>query len=304
MGSRAGGCRSPLRARRRPRSPPKERKPNTAAPPTADSAVPAGSLKASTVIDVPCGELPAMSLATMTIIRITISVTEIPSMPEQRARGDADVAVGEDGDDDPGGQRDPDVVGALPDARALKEGHAERAGLGGRGAGERDVGAHQRPAGEEAGLWAECHAGQRVHRAGVAEVPAQPDERVGDEHHADRREDERQRHGAADEPGRGRAVEGHRRGRGHDPDRDRDRLPEAQLAAQAVRRRVRTRCPRLRCHRQSLLSELWVEPGVYAVKIASGRKVPTTQLGTSTISWMRRSAATEAMAYASWRLRP
>ena len=44
--------------------------------------------------------------------------------------------------------------------------------------------------------------------------------------------------------GRG-AVERHRRGRRHDPDRDRDRLPEAQLAAQAVRRRVRWSMPAL-----------------------------------------------------------
>ena len=41
-----------------------------------------------------------------------------------------------------------------------------------------------------------------------------------------------------------------------------------------------------------------------SVKIASGRNEPTAQLGASTISWMRRSAATEASAYASSRVRP
>ena len=35
-----------------------------------------------------------------------------------------------------------------------------------------------------------------------------------------------------------------------------------------------------------------------SVKIASGRNAPTTQLGASTSSWMRRSTATEAIAYA------
>ncbi len=41
-----------------------------------------------------------------------------------------------------------------------------------------------------------------------------------------------------------------------------------------------------------------------SVKIASGRNAPTVQLGASTISWMRRSTAVEAIAYASSRVRP
>ena len=64
-----------------PSKPAKDRNPNTAAPPTADSDVPPGSLKALRVIEVPCGEEPPMSLTTMTIMRITIRVTEIPSIP-------------------------------------------------------------------------------------------------------------------------------------------------------------------------------------------------------------------------------
>ena len=35
---------------------------------------------------------------------------------------------------------------------------------------------------------------------------------------------------------------------------------------------------------------------VGSVKIASGRNAPTTQLGASTSSWMRRSTAVEAIA--------
>ena len=39
-------------------------------------------------------------------------------------------------------------------------------------------------------------------------------------------------------------------------------------------------------------------------KIESGRNAPTTQLGASTSSWMRRSTATDAIAYAVWRSMP
>src|SRR5215203_1633528 len=41
-----------------------------------------------------------------------------------------------------------------------------------------------------------------------------------------------------------------------------------------------------------------------SVKISSGRKEPTTQLGASTTPWMRRSTATLHKAYASSRERP
>ena len=64
-----------------PSKPAKDRKPNTAALPTTLSDVPLGSLKALAVIEVPCGEVPAISLMPMTIFRITMRVTEMPSMP-------------------------------------------------------------------------------------------------------------------------------------------------------------------------------------------------------------------------------
>ena len=64
-----------------PSNPANDRKPNTAALATAESEVPLGSLNASSVIDWPCGADPPISLTTITTIRITISVTEMPSMP-------------------------------------------------------------------------------------------------------------------------------------------------------------------------------------------------------------------------------
>ena len=77
--------------------------------------------------------------------------------------------------------------------------------------------------------------------------------------------------------GRG-AVERHRRGGGHDPDRQRDRLPEAQLAAQAVRRRVRARSRRLRCHRLSLLG--WVHAGAQTrPKVRAPYRIDRSSIG-------------------------
>ena len=154
-------------------------------------------------------------------------------MPSSERVAVADVAEGEHGDQHRGDQRDHDVVGRLPDPDPLKEGDAERARLGRRRTREGEVGPQQRPAGEEAGLRAERDPREGEHRAGMAEVPREPDERVGDQQHADGGEDEGQRHGPADQA-RGRdAVERHRGGRGHDRDREGDRLPEAQLSAQA-----------------------------------------------------------------------
>jgi hypothetical protein len=64
-----------------PSKPPNDRNPNTAALATADTDVPGGSLNASTVIVCPFGEEPAISLTTITTMRIRISVTEMPSTP-------------------------------------------------------------------------------------------------------------------------------------------------------------------------------------------------------------------------------
>ena len=161
-----------------------------------------------------------------------MSRTEIPSRAEQRPRGHADVAVGEERDQGARHERDDQPLGAVPDPRALEERHPEQPRLGRRRGREGEVGPEQGPAREEARARTEGHAGERVHRARVAEVAAEADERVGDEDHADRREDERERDGPADQLRGHRAVERHGRGRRHDRDRERDRLPEAQLAAQ------------------------------------------------------------------------
>ena len=64
-----------------PSKPAKERNPNTDALATADSETPPGMLNASSVSFCPWGEVPPATFTTMTIIRMMISVTEIPSIP-------------------------------------------------------------------------------------------------------------------------------------------------------------------------------------------------------------------------------
>src|SRR5579884_559794 len=210
-----------------------------------------------------------------------------PLEREQRARRDLHVAVGQEPDEGCRDEGDHDPGGAVPDARALEEPHAEEADLGDVGGDEAGVGGQQRPACEEPGARAERDSGERVRRAGMVEVARQPDERVRDERDRDRREEERERDRPPDVQRRGGAVEGHRRGRGHDPDRDRDRLPEAELAPERALAGVLLVCDGDVAH---------LSP---PSKIDSGTKQPTTQFGTSTTSWIRRSQATLATAYAS-----
>ena len=85
----------------------------------------------------------------------------------------------------------------VPDADLLQERGAEDAGRGGGDDGVEGVGAEQPPAGDYPGPRAERGADERVHRARVVEVLAQPDEGVGHQEHADGRDEEGQRHGAA-----------------------------------------------------------------------------------------------------------
>jgi hypothetical protein len=168
-----------------------------------------------------------------------------PFDPEQRARRQADVARGDHGDAGARDESDDEPLGIRPDADPGEERLAEEPDLGRRSRREREVGAEERPPGEEPGAGPERHARERVHRPRVAEALRQPDERVRHEHDAHGRRDERQRHRLPDERGGHSAVERHGRGRRHDRDRQRDRLPEVQLAAQAagpplvVRRRRR-----------------------------------------------------------------
>src|SRR5262249_40181696 len=75
------------------------------------------------------------------------------------------------------------------------------------------------------------------------------------------------------------------------PDRDRYRLPEAQLAPERPLD-VFLMCDDDVAHRSP------------PSKIDCGMKKPTTQFGASTTSWIRRSHATLATAYASSRSRP
>src|SRR5262249_47744795 len=156
---------------------------------------------------------------------------------------------------------------------------------------EAAVGRQQGPAREEAGTRAERHAREAVRRAGVIEVRGQPDERVRDECDGDRREQEGQRYRAPDEACGRDAVQRHGCGRDHDPDRDRDRLPETQLASEGPLD-VLLVCDNGVAHRSP------------PSKIDCGMKQPTTQFGTSTTSWTRRSQATLATAYASSRPSP
>jgi hypothetical protein len=104
----------------------------------------------------------------------------------------------------------------------------------------------------------------------VVEVAGEADERVRDQPDRDRSEQECERYGSADEPGRRDAVEGHRGRRRHDPDRDRDRLPEAQLASEMPTRRVVDRSSFRRHHSAS-----FVEDRVgYEADVQQGRTRP------------------------------
>src|SRR5215467_11940932 len=87
------------------------------------------------------------------------------------------------------------------------------------------------------------------------------------------------------------AVQSHRGGGSHDPDRDCNCLPEAQLASEGPLD-VLLVCDDNVAHRSP------------PSKIDCGMKHPTAQFGTSTTSWIRRSQATLATAYASSRWSP
>src|SRR2546421_137110 len=96
-----------------------------------------------------------------------------------------------------------------PDAGAVRELGQEEADLGGRPNREREVGAEQRPAGEEARPRAEGGAGERVDRAGMAVVAGKAHDPEGDEEDEDRRDQEGQRDRLADVGGHALAVQGH-----------------------------------------------------------------------------------------------
>ncbi len=148
---------------------------------------------------------------------------------QQRAADHPDVAVGEHPHQCCADQRDQDPRRAVPDAAPAEERRPESTDLRDVRDDEQRVRREQRPAGEEAGARAERHARKRVGRARVVEVGREPDERVRDERDRDRREQECERDRAADQARRHCSVERHRRGRRHDPHRDRDRLPESKL---------------------------------------------------------------------------
>src|SRR5207253_767445 len=118
------------------------------------------------------------------------------------------------------------------------------------------------------------------------------DEGVRGERDRNRREQEGERHRAPNQARRRDAVQRHRSGRRHDPNRERDRFPEAELAPERAARACLDRRS-FRRHYRSPFS-----------KMSSGKKAPTTQLGASTSSWMRRSTATLQSPYASSRSRP
>jgi hypothetical protein len=84
----------------------------------------------------------------MITTRITISDHRDALEAEQRARRDADVAVGDQRDEHTGDEGDDQPLRVVPDPRGLEERHAEQTCLRGRRGGEREVGAEQRPARE------------------------------------------------------------------------------------------------------------------------------------------------------------
>src|SRR5439155_10522283 len=86
----------------------------------------------------------------------------------------------------------------------------------------------------ESGTGAERPAVERVHRSGVADARGQPDEPVADEAHADGRDHERERRGAAEQPGGLDARYRHRERRGEDADREGPGLDAAELTPQAM----------------------------------------------------------------------
>ena len=177
---------------------------------------------------------PPISLAKITTIRIMISVTEIVSI-DSSARVVTLMSL----------YASKPMMAAATSAITTHSGSCQIAGpveerrrRTGRPRrtrrSERQIGAEQRPAGEEPGLRAERHSAERVDRSGMCVVAGQADEGERDQQHADRGHDERQRHRPPDVRGDADAVQRHRGGRRHDPDRERDRLPEAQLAPKSA----------------------------------------------------------------------
>ena len=221
----------------------------------ADSEILSRGEKTDSVKPWLLGAEPPITFAKITTISTRISSTEIPSMPSSdrvatRMSPNARIA------------KTTIAISArisqskFPGADAVEEALAEQPDLGRRRDREQRVRPHQPEAGEEAGARAERGPGEREHRAGRVEMTRQPDEPVRDEHHADRGDQERERHRPPDQPGDRGPVERHRGGRRHDRQRQRDRFDEAQLPAEPLllgahggsksytpRRRSRARLP-------------------------------------------------------------
>ena len=115
-----------------------------------------------------------------------------------------------------------------PDADGLQERGAEDAGRARGDHGVEGVGAEQAPARDHPGPRAERGADERVDRAGMVEVLAQPDEGVGHQQHADGRDEEGQRHGAARRGGARLRVDVRGHARRHQRHRQAHRRPYRQ----------------------------------------------------------------------------
>ena len=166
----------------------------------------------------------------MTRMSATVAPSTLSRTAPCSARGDDRQRQGQDQRDTAHEEAGP-VRLVRPDAEGLEERGTEDAGGRGGHEGVEDVGAHEAEARDGTGSGTERGAREHVDRAGVPVVLAEPDEDVGDEQDGDGGEEEGQRRGPADLPGRALRVDVGGHARCHQGDGDADRLPDRETAA-------------------------------------------------------------------------
>ena len=149
----------------------KDRKPNTEASAIVDSDVPGGGEKTSRVRPRPAGAPPKASLPKMIAMTTRINATETTSKSSSvraAVRMSRD-AMSQTSAQPTSARGSHGACGGDPGA--AQEGLPEDGERGDRDTREDEVGAQQRPAGDEAGARAERPTDERVHRAGAANSP-------------------------------------------------------------------------------------------------------------------------------------
>ena len=221
-------------------NPANDRKPNTTPRNTSLTGVPDGTENTLSVKVCPPGAFPASSRTSTTAVTTRISATVVPStLSSTLAPRLAGMIASTQRQQQRHREQHERCPGrrVVPDADLLQERGAEDARRGGGDDGVEGVGAEQAPARDHPGPRAERGADERVHRARVVKVLAQPDEGVGHQEHADGRDEEGQRHGAARVERASLRVDVRGHARRHQRDGQAHRCPHRQ-------RTLKPRCAR------------------------------------------------------------